>query len=163
MSSPPRISVLFVCMGNICRSPLAECVFRHKVNLRGVADRFEIDSAGTGGWHAGHPPDARMQRVGRANGIDIQGSARQVRRNDLSRFSHLICMDRDNLENLLAIGAPRERIRLLLEFDPAGERREVPDPYYGDDDGFDLVFRLVDRACDGLIDALLADVKNEPS
>lgn len=142
-------------MGNICRSPLAECVFLHKINQRGVADRFMVDSAGTGGWHAGEPADARMRTVASAHGITINGRARQVRDDDFRRFDYIICMDDENRNNLLAMGAPPERIALLLEFDTVREMREVPDPYYGEQDGFELVYSVVDRACEGLMNELL--------
>ncbi|MCA9290272.1 MAG: low molecular weight phosphotyrosine protein phosphatase [Phycisphaerales bacterium] len=150
-----RIGVLFVCMGNICRSPIAEGVFLHKCAARGVADRFTVDSAGTGGWHAGERPDPRSVEVARRHGIVLPGRARPVTHADYRTFDHLICMDHANRTALLRDGAPDDRIRLLLAFDPDPELDEVPDPYYGGDDGFDLVFRLVDRACDGLLESLL--------
>lgn len=143
-------------MGNICRSPLAECVFRQKAAQRGVVDRFEIDSAGTGGWHAGEPPDLRVQRCAAARGVPITGAARQVHRNDFTRFDLLICMDESNRSHLLEMGAPPEKVHLLLNFDPRSVLDEVPDPYYGGADGFELVFNLVDAACSALLDHLLA-------
>lgn len=154
MDKPTMHRILFVCMGNICRSPLAENVFRHKAQQRGVADRFMIDSAGTGGWHAGEAPDARMSRVAVARGIRMSGTARQVRDQDFAAFDLLICMDRENAEDLLERGAPPEKVRLLLECDPNADCREVPDPYYGGADGFERVFALVDSACEALLDEL---------
>src|SRR5688572_30514925 len=109
------LRVCFVCMGNICRSPLAENVFRHKARQRGVEQRFDIDSAGTGGWHAGEPPDPRVRQVASARGIRMSGAARQVKREDFSAFDLLICMDDENREALLHMGAPSAKVKLLLE------------------------------------------------
>lgn len=144
-------------MGNICRSPLAENVFRHQANQRGVMDRFDIDSAGTGGWHAGEPPDHRMQATAKARGVKMIGRARQVRTEDFERYDLLLCADEDNRRNLLKIGAPKDKTRLLLEFHPDADVREVPDPYYGGQDGFETVFELVETACEHLLNHLLAE------
>lgn len=159
MSASARTSVLFVCMGNICRSPLAEGAFLHKLNERGVAEHFTVESAGTGHWHAGERPDRRARETAQRHGIVLPSRARQVTREDFQRFDHLICMDETNREDLVDRGAPPEKLRLLLEADPASELREVPDPYYGGDDGFETVFRLIDAACDALLDELLAAVR----
>jgi protein-tyrosine phosphatase len=153
----PPTSVLFICMGNICRSPLAEGVFRHKVKQEGAGDRFFIDSAGTGGWHVGAPPDERMRSVAEAHGVVLDSAARQVEPDDFERFQHLLCADEDNREDLLAMGAPADRVRLLLECDPSAPMVEIPDPYYGGEDGFRLVYRLVDSACDALLRELLVE------
>jgi protein-tyrosine phosphatase len=144
-------------MGNICRSPLAEGVFLYKINQRGVADRFTVESAGTGGWHAGELPDPRVRAVAKRAGIELCSRARQVTKSDFMSFDHLICMDEDNREHLLNMGAPPQQVRLLLECDRSSPVREVPDPYYGGAGGFELVYKLVDKACDALIDELLAD------
>lgn len=157
-----RTSVLFVCMGNICRSPMAEGVFLHLAMQRGVADRFEVDSAGTGGWHAGNPPDPRALEVADRNGVKLLSRARQVRApEDFERFRWLVVMDLDNRARLLSRGAPQERVRLLRSFDPALSNLapdhpslEVPDPYYGGPEGFDRVYAMVLAACAGLLDAL---------
>ena len=146
--------LLFVCMGNICRSPLAENVFRHKAAQRGVAHRFEIDSAGTGAWHVGEPPDARVLKLASSLGIPITGVARQVQPGDFDRFDLLLCMDEANLRHVQRMGAPPEKVRLLL--DGHATCREVPDPYYGGDDGFERCYELIDAACDRLLDHLLA-------
>ena len=143
-------------MGNLCRSPLAENLFRHKAAQRGVDGMFIVDSAGTGGWHAGEPPDHRIRDLALAHGVPVAGAARQVKRRDFARFDHVICMDEDNREDVLGMGAPAGKVRLLLECDPQAPLREVPDPYYGGSDGFELVFRLVDSACEALLDELLA-------
>lgn len=156
MGQQNRTSLLFVCLGNICRSPLAENVFRHLANERGVMDRFSIDSAGTGGWHAGDPPDHRMQATAEARGVVMIGRARQVRRDDFTHFDLLLCADEQNRNDLLSIGAPQHKTKLLLEFHPDPELREVPDPYYGGQEGFELVFDLVEDACRHLLEHLLA-------
>ena len=157
MTSGGPIGVLFVCTGNICRSPLAEGIFLHKVNLRGVADRFRVDSAGTGDWHSGEKPDPRMQAIADKYGVVMPGRARQITASDFRRFNHLICMDEDHRRHLLDRGAPHAKLRLLLEVDSTASVDEVPDPYYGGPAGFERVYRLVDSACEALLETLLAD------
>ena len=157
MTSGGPIGVLFVCTGNICRSPLAEGIFLHKVNRRGVADRFTVDSAGTGNWHAGAKPDPRMQAIADKYGVVMPSRARQITDSDFRRFNHLICMDEDHRRQLLDQGAPHAKLRLLLEVDDAASIDEVPDPYYGGPAGFERVYRLVDSACEALLETLLAD------
>jgi protein-tyrosine phosphatase len=158
-----KISVLFVCLGNICRSPLAEAVFRAVVKEAGLADRIRIDSAGTSGFHEGDPPDRRTTEVAARRGVRVWGRSRPVTREDLTDFDYLVAMDRENhrnLERLVAgagLGAGEgPELRLLREFDPeATDRdREVPDPYYGGTDGFDRVHDMVERAARGLLDHL---------
>ena len=154
--SPPR-SILFVCMGNICRSPMAEAMFRHQATRRGVLEDFYIDSAGTGGWHAGADPDERMQATARRNGVMLHGSARQVVAADFSKFDVIICMDGDNHSNLMSMGAPPERVKMMLEFHPDSRQSDVPDPYYGGSDGFQEVFDLLERSCSSLLDTMLPE------
>ena len=153
-----RIAILFVCLGNICRSPLAEGIFKDLVAKRGLQDRFDIDSAGTGGWHVGEPADARAAMVAESHGVKLESRARQVTAEDLERFDYVIAMDRDNLAELermaTGIDAAAE-IRLLRAFDPAGEG-EVPDPYYGGASGFETVYEIVSRSCEALLDRVLA-------
>jgi protein-tyrosine phosphatase len=150
--------ILFVCMGNICRSPTAEGVMRRLVEQAGLADRIEIESAGTGGWHAGEPPDRRATFAARRRGIALDGAARQITADDFARFDLVIAMDRSNLRELLAIAPDEEaaeKIRLLREFDPAASGDlDVPDPYYGGDRGFENVLDLVEAACRGLLDEI---------
>lgn len=152
-------SILFVCLGNICRSPLAEGVFKHLAKQKGLADRFHVESAGTGSWHVGEAADARSQKVAQENGIDLDSRARQVQPEDLERFDHVVAMDRDNLRTLErmrdAQGGTR-RIRLLREFDGEEDGDEVPDPYYGGPGGFDDVFDMVRRSCEGLLEEVEA-------
>lgn len=153
--------ILFVCMGNICRSPTAEGVMRHLLAEEGLADLVELDSAGTGGWHAGDPPDRRATATARARGIVLEGAARQVRREDFAAFDLLLAADRENLADLraLAPAGTGHKIRLLREFDPASAgpgELDVPDPYYGGERGFEEVLDLVEAACRGLIDRIRA-------
>jgi protein-tyrosine phosphatase len=147
--------VLFVCLGNICRSPTAEGVFRRLVAEAGLAGRFAIDSAGTGDWHLGEAPDPRMQAAATALGYPLGGTARQVRPADFATFDHILAMDQSNLRDLvqLAPAEHRAKVRLLRQYDPAGAG-DVPDPYYGGAEGFTEVVRIVERSCR----ALLADL-----
>jgi len=154
--------VLFVCLGNICRSPTGEGVLRHLAAEQGLADELVIDSAGTGGWHIGSPPDERATAAAARRGIVLEGAARQVRVSDFEDFDLLLCADRTNAQALYRLApddAARERVRLLREFDPeavATGDLDVPDPYYGGVDGFDEVFDAVERACRGLLDHVRA-------
>jgi len=134
---------------------MAEAMFRHQATLRGVLDQFTIDSAGTGGWHAGSSPDDRMERTARRHGIPMDCRARQVRTPDFTSFDLILCMDEENYANLLEMGAPPERLRLMLEFHPDEEYTEVPDPYYGEHDGFQEVFDLLKVSCERLLDTLV--------
>jgi protein-tyrosine phosphatase len=145
------VRILFVCMGNICRSPTAEGVMRHLLAERGLQDEIHVESAGTGGWHAGAPPDARSARAAAARGITVDGAARQVTRADFEDFDLLVAMDRDNLRDLFAIAPPgtEHKVRMLL----AGNR-DVPDPYYGGPRWFENVLDLVEAACAQLLDEL---------
>jgi len=156
---PEPTAVLFVCLGNICRSPLAEGVFIHLANQRGVADRFEVDSCGTGGWHAGNRPDPRSAAVADKHGIRLPSRARQLDSSDADRFALVVAMDASNRDNLINAGVPEGKIRLLREFDPTVDAssadRDVPDPYYGGPDGFDDVYDMVLRSCEALLDHLL--------
>jgi len=153
-SGPSRISILFVCLGNICRSPLAEGVFRSLVEEAGLSERFEIDSAGTGAWHVGEPPDARAAMVASQHGVTLECRARQVTTEDFGRFDYVIAMDRENLRNLQRMAAEAgsdAEVRLLREFDPEQDGDEVPDPYYGGASGFETVYDIVSRSCRALL------------
>ncbi|MGG1947032.1 low molecular weight protein-tyrosine-phosphatase [Trinickia sp. NRRL B-1857] len=148
------VSICFVCLGNICRSPTAEAVMRAQVEAVGLADRILIDSAGTGDWHVGKAPDERAQQAGRARGYDLAPlRARQVAAADFERFDLLLAMDEANVRNVLRLCPPtrRERVRLLMEFAPAGAAREVADPYFGGEEGFEQVLDQVEAACAGLL------------
>jgi protein-tyrosine phosphatase len=154
--------VLFVCLGNICRSPTAEGVMRDLVERQGLSERIEIDSAGTGGWHVGSSPDGRAAAAAARMGVTLDGRARQVKPEDFEHFDLILAMDGSNLAELQALARTdqqRQKVRLLREFDPAAEGAgdlDVPDPYYGGDDGFGEVFALVQAACAGLL-AQIAD------
>ena len=152
------IRVLFVCLGNICRSPTAEGWFRHVVEDAGLADRVQIDSAGTGAWHVGNAPDPRAQAAIAKHGISIADlRARAVAPGDFERFDYVLAMDEENLMALMTSCPPQyeHKVQLFLDFasDAAGD--EVPDPYYGGDDGFEHVLGLIAEASEGL----LADVR----
>jgi len=156
-----EISVLFVCLGNICRSPLAEGVFRHVLDEEGVSDRFRVDSAGTGSWHVGESPDHRSVRTAATHGITLSGHSRQVQPEDFRDFHYIVAMDRSNLEDLekyrSGVGGDVS-LYLLREFDPeGGPGAEVPDPYYGGPDGFEQVFEMVERSCRALLDHILQE------
>jgi protein-tyrosine phosphatase len=151
------VRLLFVCLGNICRSPTAEGVMRRLVRESGLEDRIEIDSAGTGGWHVGSPPDERAAEAARRRGLVLEGAARRIEPADFERFDLILAMDRENLRDVRALAADDEaarKVRLLREFDPASAGApdlDVPDPYYGGRDGFDVVLDQVEAACRGLL------------
>ena len=153
-----KTRILFVCLGNIIRSPLAEHMFTHLAEQAGVADKYTVDSAGTSAYHIGEQPDSRMRQVAAQNGLHYNGRAKQFRENDYDRFDLIIPQDRENLRNLkwLARG-PEDEAKLftMRTFDPLGNSTEgVPDPYYGGVDGFQTTFEIVKRSCQGLLEAL---------
>jgi len=151
------VRVLFVCLGNICRSPTAEGVFRHLLAQEAPELRVDVDSAGTAGYHIGDPPDPRTQRAAARRGIDLSGlRARQVTPADFAHFDLILAMDGDNLKELQRMRpAPsRAQLRLFLEYAPQLGLRDVPDPYYGDAGGFERVLDLAAAASRGLIAAL---------
>ncbi len=154
MRQPPT-RLLFVCLGNICRSPTAEGVMRHLLKRNDLQAALEVDSAGTGDWHVGEPPDQRSAAVGARRGMPLSGKARQVTAADFQRFDLLLAMDRSNHQNLLAMAPTpeaRDKVHLLRDFDSAGQRGlDVPDPYYGGPEGFDAVFDICVAACEGLL------------
>ena len=161
MGDEPKISILFVCMGNICRSPTAEGVFRHHVVAAGLDGHIEIDSAGTHAYHVGEPPDRRARAAAERRGISLDGiRARRVQPDDFEHFHYIIAMDHDNLAILeeQAEDGHRDKLRLFLEFS-SGREREVPDPYYGGVTGFERVLDLVEDASRGLLEELRS--KNE--
>ena len=158
MSNAEKVSVLFVCMGNICRSPTAEGVFRHIVNQEGLDEHIHIDSAGTHAYHVGEQPDHRAQQTARSRGIDLsQQKARKVSHDDFEKFDYILAMDNDN-HAILATLCPSHKdqnLSLFLEFAESRPETEVPDPYYGGPQGFEHVFDLVEDASRGL----LADIR----
>ena len=154
------VKVLFVCLGNICRSPTAEGVFRSLVEKEGLGDRIAIDSAGTGAWHVGSQPDRRAQAAARKRGIDLSGQrARQAKSGDFRKFDYVLAMDDDNLGELSGLCPPGEehRLHMFLDFAPDLGRRHVPDPYHGGDGGFEAVLDMIEAASAGL----LADIRDK--
>lgn len=149
-----KIKVLFVCMGNICRSPTAEAVFRHYVETAGLAGHILIDSAGTHDYHVGDVPDLRAQRAAQQRGYDMSGlRGRQVEEGDFHRFDYVLAMDKANLAILQRLAPPAggAQMRLFLEYARHHAEREVPDPYYGGADGFERVLDMVEDAAEGLL------------
>lgn len=149
--------ILFVCLGNICRSPTAEGVLRHKLRAAGLGADIDVESAGTGGWHVGHPPDERATAAAAARGIVLEGSAQRLEPDHFDEFDLILAMDRQNLADMRAL-APRgggaAKLGMLREYDPeavAAGALDVPDPYYGGERGFAEVLDMVERACDGLV------------
>lgn len=146
------IRVLFVCLGNICRSPAAEAAFLSAVARAGRDAEFAADSAGTGAWHVGERADARMRQAAARRGIEIRSVARQVTRDDFERFDWILAMDASNLRALRRMApAHHDRIRLFRDLDPDGPGEDVPDPYYGGPDGFDEVLDIVTRTATALL------------
>lgn len=151
------IRILFVCLGNICRSPLAEGLFRHHMEKAGLGRYFEIKSAGTGSWHVGKPPDPRMVATALERGLDISHQrARQLHLRDLHDHELVIVMDRENLATVRAIAgeADASHVVLFRDFDPEPGSGEVPDPYYGGEEGFHEVYEIVDRTSRSLLEHL---------
>ncbi len=149
-------SILFVCLGNICRSPLAEGVMRHTAETAGVGHRFTLDSAGCGGWHSGELPDRRSMACAARHGLDISGQrARQVTADDFDAFDLILGLDRDNVRHLDKIRPAHSRARVALYLEEAlGQTKDVPDPYYGQDRDFEAVFALCEKASTALVKAL---------
>ena len=157
-----KINVLFVCLGNICRSPTAEGVFRHLVEQEGHDSWIITDSAGTHAYHIGAEPDLRAQQTARNRGIDLSDlRGRKATKNDFSEFDYVLAMDNENYQNLESIcpAGFEDRLSLFLDFSKEYSETEVPDPYYGGDQGFEHVFDLVESASRGL----LADIKEKHS
>jgi len=155
----PKISVLFVCMGNICRSPTAEGVFKHLVERAGLADLIASDSAGTHGYHVGEPPDARTRQAAHRRGYDLAPlRARRVQERDFDVFDYVLAMDETNLRLLERQCPPRHahKLKLLMAFADGTAAREVLDPYYGGPQGFERVLDMVEQAAAGLLDHLRA-------
>ena len=152
-----RVGILFVCMGNICRSPVARCIFEHLVREKNLEHKYVIDSCGMGGWHAGDGADPRSVEIAARHGLTLTHTARKVRPPvDFTEFQYLLAMDLENRRDLLKAGAPAGRVRLMRSFDPSlrgftDEELQVPDPYYGGEDGFGAMYRMLDVACRSLL------------
>jgi protein-tyrosine phosphatase len=154
--------LLFVCLGNICRSPAAENIMNHLIDQAGLTGQITCDSAGTSSYHIGSPPDQRMSAAASQRGIAMQGQARQFTAADLAKFDLILAMDRDNYEGIRALdraGQCADKVRMMCDFCTHHSLREVPDPYYGGPEGFNQVIDLLLDACTGL----LGDVKQELS
>ena len=151
---------MFVCLGNICRSPLAEGVFKDKVRERGLEPYFEIHSSGTGNWHVGKGADVRMVGTAKRRGVALDTHvARQFAAIDFESYDHILVMDKSNLHDVLFLDDDEEwsdRVKLFREFDPEPDDYQVPDPYYGGPEGFDDVYDIVDRTSERLLDSLVA-------
>jgi protein-tyrosine phosphatase len=147
------MKILMVCLGNICRSPLAQGILEHKVKEAGLD--WQVDSAGTGGWHAGQKPDMRSQEVAHKHGVDItMQAARKMRSIDIDDFDLIYCMDSSNYNDVIAMrhnDAEEAKIKLIMNEAEPGKNINVPDPYYGGESGFENVYQMLDKACDGII------------
>lgn len=157
--------MVFVCLGNICRSPTGEGLMQHLVNEAGLQNYFEIDSAGTSAWHAGEPANSKTRRVAESHGVEIKSRARQVDFRDLDYFDLVVAMDDENYDNLMRMAAGRsqqqKRICRLRHFDPTPEDGQVPDPYFGGLNGFENVYQIVKRSCEHLLEALQPQVRKK--
>ena len=152
--------ILFVCLGNICRSPAAEGIFKQKIKERDLENFFVVDSAGTGGWHVGNLPDPRMRETALSRGIELTSRSRKIEESDLYEFDHILVMDNDNLDAVKSLirdhkNPINSKIKLILSYSKKYQLEEVPDPYYGGQNGFDKVIDLLDDAMDELIDSLI--------
>lgn len=150
--------LLFVCLGNICRSPSAENIMNHLIQQRQLTDRIVCDSAGTAGYHIGSPPDRRMSLAARQRGIDLRGQARRFGVADFQAFDWILAMDQENYQDILALdpkGQYHPRVKLICDFCRRYSDREVPDPYYGGPEGFNYVVDLLMDACEGLLEFVL--------
>ena len=154
--------LLFVCLGNICRSPSAENIMNHLIEQAGLSDSIICDSAGTGGYHIGAPPDRRMTAAALRRGIKLKGRARQFQKSDFEEFDLILAMDRENYRDILSLdpaGKYRDKVRLMCDFATHHSEREVPDPYYGGPEGFDKVINLLLDACEGLLQHVVKTYK----
>lgn len=152
--------VLFVCLGNICRSPSAEGVFTTMVASRNLTDLFHIDSAGTAAYHTGEMADSRMRSHASRRGYDLTSRARQINNSDLEEFDYILCMDKSNLRNVQALSAAHkysQKIKLMTDYSKVLSYTEVPDPYYGGAQGFELVLDILEDACDGLLHEIIGE------
>ena len=165
MDGSQPTSVLFICLGNICRSPLAEGVMLHHLSAAGMDSSVRVDSAGTGAWHEGQSPDARSDAVARANGVTLRGRARRVVPEDFHEFDYILAMDGANLnelERLQTSSGGDAHVALFRNYDPLAEDDlDVPDPYYGGPSGFDRVYEMVDRTCRALVEHFRSDLSEE--
>jgi len=157
------VRLLFVCLGNICRSPAAENIMNRLLQERQLTDQVICDSAGTSAYHLGNPPDARMTAAARWRGLELVGQARQIIPADLKRFDWILAMDRQNYADILALdpsGQHHHKVKLMCDFCRHHGDQEVPDPYYGEADGFHDVLELLEDACEGLLEFVLTEAES---
>ena len=150
--------LLFVCLGNICRSPSAENIMNHLIEKANLSEHIVCDSAGTGGYHIGSPPDSRMTYAAKMRGINLKGSARKFQVEDFNNFDLILTMDKENYRDVLRLdsaGKYGDKVKLMCDFCRHFDVQEVPDPYYGGSDGFDYVIEILLDACEGLLDYLM--------
>tara|TARA_Y100001970_G_scaffold132360_1_gene163284 strand:+ start:18845 stop:19318 length:474 start_codon:yes stop_codon:yes gene_type:complete len=155
-----KTSVLFVCLGNICRSPAAEAIFLKKIEDKGIADKFIVDSAGTGSWHVGKGADERMKLAAQKRNVDIKSKARQIRIDDFKKFNYILTMDDSNYRDVLKMknnesSVDFSKIIRIQEFALNFTEKEVPDPYFGGDEGFDNVLNILEDSISGFLKSLI--------
>lgn len=154
--------LLFVCLGNICRSPSAENIMKHLINQAGLSKEIICDSAGTSSYHIGSPPDRRMSNAAKFKGIELVGEARQFQRSDFEKFDLILAMDRENYRDILALDRSRQyqdKVKLMCDFCTRHDLKEVPDPYYGGPEGFNQVIELLLDGCEGLLNYIISQEK----
>ncbi|MFB2837097.1 low molecular weight protein-tyrosine-phosphatase [Floridanema evergladense] len=154
--------LLFVCLGNICRSPSAENIMRHLVNQAGLSQEIICDSAGTSSYHIGSPPDRRMNAAAKVKGIELVGEARQFQRSDFEKFDLILAMDKENYRDILSLDRShqyKDKVKLMCDFCTKHNLKEVPDPYYGGSEGFNQVIDLLLDACEGLLNYVITQEK----
>jgi protein-tyrosine phosphatase len=153
------VGVLFVCLGNICRSPLAEGIFKRKIEEAGLGEFISVDSAGTSHWHVDEPPDQRSAEIARQNGITLNHYGRQISRADLEKFNYIIAMDVDNYEDIIRLketyGNGKAEVLLMRAFDDQQSGSDIPDPYYGGPNGFQLVFDLLEESLSNFLEKII--------
>lgn len=153
------VKILFVCLGNICRSPMAEGLMAEKIEKRGLA-HLKVDSSGTSAYHLGELPDERMRQTARQRGIELTSRARQFAEDDFEAFDYIIAMDKHNKQNILKLAekeSHRDKVYLMRDFDEQAPGADVPDPYFGGQRGFDEVYEILDRSTEKLLEMILKD------
>ncbi len=157
------VHVLFVCLGNICRSPLAEGIFKKLIEEAGLSSFINSDSAGTSRWHIDEPPDTRSIQIAEKNNIQLDHLGKQILRNDLDRFDYILAMDHENLEEILKLQNPdqfhKAKVMLMRDFDNQQSGADIPDPYYGGQNGFQLVFDMLEESLSNFLDFLMDEHK----